>query len=921
MKAILPVIVVIFLTSTCLCYGAFEVTDSEVIGGKALLRLEYTGTETHNRCDIFYTDNLLSGEWVVYSRITFTPGLAEELELSNSGFYYISDGYIDSDGDGLSDSEEKLIWHTDPLNADTDGDGLSDYAETKVVAPPGGGVGGGTRVNGGITGDSWLYVDCNGYDMDVEVYGEHRVIIPKGSGKVFVEVIVFSGEYPVYTGKPSIYNDRVTYRIEIPDWVIWQDGDYRVNNLHNSFYSPGRFPGGNWEAFLGSVDFSGLTLEGDSYLDFYGSAMNARDNLLGSGVYLGLVVVPKMRMTTDYNHNRMLDEEDSFEAAKSEGVYYFWVNNDCDEGDISEGDEDIPSYSVGMLGGGNCVDGVVNGRSDMHDFFPVWLEIAAVVRKFGTGPEMRYLLKHADDGLNGVYTDLSVDEAGKYLTVEEERYGSNMDRKLHEADVFCVTKEGVELERGFLEKVKGNGGKGVILFEGRKKSKAPLVLEVIRKDTVLGECKLGLSIDNVEKMYRWMNIRGDVGGEEERGTDLSEPANYPDVLCEEKNFIFVHGYSVDEESARGWNAEMFKRLYWSGSKARYVAVTWFGNDSQKWWLGDATPDYHVNVIHALDTAVVLASNVNERIMGNKVIAGHSLGNMVVSSAIVEHGLQVDKYMIWNGAVAAEAYDGSVTQDIRMVHEWWRDYDERAWSANWYKLFENRDDARKKLTWRDKFTDVTFNTKVWNFYSEGDEVFELTEVHGLLTGVFDIRWWFIIPVEWNVDFGRHAWQKQEIFKGTKYQDSLLGIGATKYAGWGFECALVGPDEEGKYHLEPLYTPKESRELEGDHLRFFPVFRHYPEWLTDMSELSQAQINAMLAKGIPALTPAIGGIRMNEKTIVNERQGNINGQDYKPNGWPMRPRPDYQNWLHSDIKNVAYYYTYKFFDKVVQEGEIK
>ena len=39
---------------------------------------------------------------------------------------------IDTDSDGLTDSDETGIWQTDPANADTDGDGLSDGVEVLV---------------------------------------------------------------------------------------------------------------------------------------------------------------------------------------------------------------------------------------------------------------------------------------------------------------------------------------------------------------------------------------------------------------------------------------------------------------------------------------------------------------------------------------------------------------------------------------------------------------------------------------------------------------------------------------------------------------------------------------------------------------------------------------------------------------------
>ena len=44
--------------------------------------------------------------------------------------------------------------------------------------------------------------------------------------------------------------------------------------------------------------------------------------------------------------------------------------------------------------------------------------------------------------------------------------------------------------------------------------------------------------------------------------------------------------------------------------------------------------------------------------GEVSVMAHSLGNMVVSSAIALEGMDVDRYFLLDAAVAAEAYDGA-----------------------------------------------------------------------------------------------------------------------------------------------------------------------------------------------------------------------------------------------------------------------
>lgn len=41
---------------------------------------------------------------------------------------------------------------------------------------------------------------------------------------------------------------------------------------------------------------------------------------------------------------------------------------------------------------------------------------------------------------------------------------------------------------------------------------------------------------------------------------------------------------------------------------------------------------------------------------------------------------------------------------------------------------------------------------------------------------------------------------------------------------------------------------------------------------------------------------------------------------PNGWPSRTKYP-GRWLHSDIKDMSYYFTYRFFEKLIEKGGLR
>ena len=99
--------------------------------------------------------------------------------------------------------------------------------------------------------------------------------------------------------------------------------------------------------------------------------------------------------------------------------------------------------------------------------------------------------------------------------------------------------------------------------------------------------------------------------------------------------VFLHGYNVNAQRARGWQAEVFKRLYVMGSRARFVGVTWYGDTGLR--VGGTSLDYHQAVFNALQTGDRLKGALNFLDPAKTTVMAHSLGNMVACQAIQKGG--------------------------------------------------------------------------------------------------------------------------------------------------------------------------------------------------------------------------------------------------------------------------------------------
>ena len=483
-------------------------------------------------------------------------------------------------------------------------------------------------------------------------------------------------------------------------------------------------------SLAGSSDWSLLTARSiNSHGLVAGSGLHRTQVTLNNGatqtatVPRAFLLLPNASLAVDYNRDGRIEvnEKDDLPGRQP---YQFWINDDSDGSTAASvlGTSDLPGATPGAFGLSlrepDYADDKVNGVADLVDWFPVWLNISNLLAVFPPA-QYEYRLVHSEGALNFLYSSLRPAEAGSYLTnASATGFGENFDQPAATASgVRQLTADGVALSRSFLDKI-ARGEDGVLLFEARQATTQPLRLEVRNLKRTVTALELPLQISGAESMYAWVNMRGAAGEDVERPADLF-PQNWPLFADDDQAFVFLHGYNVNERQSRAWAAEMFKRLWWSGSRRRFYAVSWHGEDTQV--ASQTTINYHVNVRHAFETAPVLAFFLNNNLAGQDItLAAHSLGNMVACSAIQDYDAAPDRFYMLDSAVAMEAFDHGLTNQPFMTHPDWRHYPERLYSSEWCRLFPG-DDGRSALTWRGRFQDVARWTDLYNFYSSGEEV--------------------------------------------------------------------------------------------------------------------------------------------------------------------------------------------------------
>ena len=598
-------------------------------------------------------------------------------------------------------------------------------------------------------------------------------------------------------------------------------------------------------------------------------------------------------LLVDYDRDGTVGVSDM--ARHMDGRYaFFWQNDDKWKDDNA--------FAFHLINSVNSSDNVVNGRNDLINFLPIAVDIAPFASHWSSSA-VYYRLEAHSSALRDAklaFASIAHTQIGDApLGNDNDIYGTN----LREAPVFELGT-GTNLPPAFVTLT--HSGRSTLFMEFPEVARHnSLYLNVYSEsdNALLFSASIKLHIGEVSKMIGWENLRSVAGGSGGLPTRLATD-DWPASEHEPGNLVFVHGYNMAEgEETQLWAQNVFKKLWWAGLDRGFVAVQWRGNEGQV--AGTLTPNYYGNVQNAFQTAPAL-SNAMAIVQGPKWFVAHSLGNMLVSAAIQDYGMQYEKYFMLNAAVALEAFDsiGGITPESHdnMTPRSWTNYVDKVRATHWFERFPEGD-GRRLLTWKGRFSGVT---KIVNFYSTEEEVVN----NG------DGGWHTILDRD-------YVWYNQETRKG------LWPMMIHEYeGGWEFNPfydTVTGSwlgDEyvEQRHHMNPT----NAAALTDPQLRQKPFFLDFanPEMYSSSNGVVVASNYLyraeMLAYAIPSESFAVGANPL-PQLVASDLNFNMASvfaygrEDLPENGESTTEM--HRNWQHSTFVQRSYKRTHQLFQTIV------
>ena len=622
-------------------------------------------------------------------------------------------------------------------------------------------------------------------------------------------------------------------------------------------------------------------------------------------------------LVPDVDGNGIFNDDDARHCVSNR--FNFWVNNDIWTGNDAFNDT-FWDWIDGLGNDDNGDDNEVNGRNDLVNLLPMAIRVQDFLSAWSSH-EVKVVIRGRYSGLRRLYADIAWNDARasvlRDIEIDDESSWYNFwsGTTLHSASFPSLGYD----QRPLADSVaaRSQSARGIVLFEAEWECECPVEVVVKVDGDEVFACRPDLVFLDVKKLYWWHNLRhlfGGQGGIDSNDASVTSDAQLPpSAFLQAANFYFVHGYNMAQHEAREWAQATYKRLWWSGFRGRFHAVTWYSNDSQVHLpvIGYVCPNYHANVEHAFASASNLTAVV-ANYSGPNYFMAHSLGNMLVSSAIQDWQLPHARYFMLNAAVAAEAYDtSSISSSIRdcITPSDWDALQDRLRASHWFETDGlAADDDRRSLTWRGRFPSVA---NVVNYYSTQDEVL-MCDTNGASHHPIQREW---------------AWYNQERIKGVKPFEQFVGLDlGINEGGWSFNPHYNVPYQEwdpdtGMYvtrYRPPTAT--EANALTND-FRVEPVFGKFSDTtLFTTNHLAPGTISyplraQLLADAIPAESFPAG--YLSAPVFSGSFSDYDMATEFKDSTNISLMDSDNRSWCHSYFLQAPYMVVHELFEDINQK----
>ena len=221
----------------------------------------------------------------------------------------------------------------------------------------------------------------------------------------------------------------------------------------------------------------------------------------------------------------------------------------------------------------------------------------------------------------------------------------------------------------FIDRLPAAAAPIYLLYEGAAKGKGKLnlVLKVNGQEVVCDGPWIKLM--DVRQFYTrgrtdyTANVISDPWDNPNPHVIASVPDNTPEFVVDpdetQQCIIHVHGWRMTEGDSRNWSEMTFKRLWQLHYKGRFATFRWatFSDDTHP---NTSLLTYNRSEYRSWLCGPALAQFVNGLpYPGSRCLVAHSMGN-VISGKALQAGMNVNRYVMCNAAMAAMSYDPSIT---------------------------------------------------------------------------------------------------------------------------------------------------------------------------------------------------------------------------------------------------------------------